>query len=281
MATPTSVDQRHADLSTTATIASPNGQYPIAIAVGTLSATELRLRHRRRHFDHRRHAGHHDHGDGQPRLDLDLRPGPHLHRRSSARPSAATRRPPAPSSSRSTAVPSAQPSHWSTARPRATLLSSPHAGSHTIEAIYSGDGIYATNSQAVTQTVSPAMLTITADNQTKVYGAALPTLTASYSGFVNGDTSDQPDHPAHAQHYRHRQQQGRGEPVRDHRLGSSRQRLHDHLCTRHPDRHPCGADNHGRQPDQGLRCRAADSHRVVFRLREWRHPEQPDHPAHC
>ena len=40
-----------------------------------------------------------------------------------------------------------------------------------------------------TLTVTPAGLTITADNQTKVYGAALPTLTASYSGFVNGDTS--------------------------------------------------------------------------------------------
>ena len=40
-----------------------------------------------------------------------------------------------------------------------------------------------------TLTVNPAALIITADNQTKVYGAALPTLTASYSGFVNGDTS--------------------------------------------------------------------------------------------
>ena len=38
-------------------------------------------------------------------------------------------------------------------------------------------------------TVTAAPLTITANNQTKVYGAALPTLTASYSGFVNGDTS--------------------------------------------------------------------------------------------
>ena len=38
-------------------------------------------------------------------------------------------------------------------------------------------------------TVTTAPLTITANNQTKVYGAALPTLTASYSGFVNGDTS--------------------------------------------------------------------------------------------
>ncbi|NCD67744.1 MBG domain-containing protein, partial [Mucilaginibacter agri] len=37
-------------------------------------------------------------------------------------------------------------------------------------------------------TVTPASLTITADNQTKVYGAAVPALTASYAGFVNGDT---------------------------------------------------------------------------------------------
>jgi hypothetical protein len=31
-------------------------------------------------------------------------------------------------------------------------------------------------------------LTVTANNQTKVYGAANPALTVSYSGFVNGDT---------------------------------------------------------------------------------------------
>ena len=35
--------------------------------------------------------------------------------------------------------------------------------------------------------MTPAALTITADDKSKVYGAALPTLTASYSGFVNGD----------------------------------------------------------------------------------------------
>ncbi|WP_435009062.1 MBG domain-containing protein [Tundrisphaera lichenicola] len=40
-----------------------------------------------------------------------------------------------------------------------------------------------------TLTITPAPLTITADGQSKVYGAALPPLTASYSGFVNGDTS--------------------------------------------------------------------------------------------
>jgi len=37
-------------------------------------------------------------------------------------------------------------------------------------------------------TVTPATLTVTADSQSKVYGAALPALTVSYSGFVNGDT---------------------------------------------------------------------------------------------
>jgi autotransporter-associated beta strand protein len=68
-------------------------------------------------------------------------------------------------------------------------LSSPDAGGHTIEAIYEGSNSYETNTQTMTQTVTPAALTITADNQTKLYGADLPALTASYSGFVNGDSS--------------------------------------------------------------------------------------------
>ncbi|MEN9573644.1 MAG: hypothetical protein RL514_1499 [Verrucomicrobiota bacterium] len=38
-------------------------------------------------------------------------------------------------------------------------------------------------------TINKAALTITADNQNKAYGSANPTLTASYSGLVNGDLS--------------------------------------------------------------------------------------------
>src|SRR5205814_1284888 len=38
-------------------------------------------------------------------------------------------------------------------------------------------------------TVTPAVLTVTADDQTKAYGAANPPLTVRYSGFVNGDTA--------------------------------------------------------------------------------------------
>src|SRR5262249_6259056 len=37
--------------------------------------------------------------------------------------------------------------------------------------------------------VTPAPLTITAGNASKVYGAPVPPLTVSYSGFVNGDTA--------------------------------------------------------------------------------------------
>jgi hypothetical protein len=40
-----------------------------------------------------------------------------------------------------------------------------------------------------TLTVSPAALTITAANASKLYGAALPALTAGYGGFLNGDTA--------------------------------------------------------------------------------------------
>jgi len=42
---------------------------------------------------------------------------------------------------------------------------------------------------AVTVNILPAPLTITPDNNNKVYGADLPVLTASYDGFVNGDTA--------------------------------------------------------------------------------------------
>jgi hypothetical protein len=65
------------------------------------------------------------------------------------------------------------------------------AGSHTITASYNGDaGDGTSSSPNFAQTVNPAPLTVTADNKTKVYAQANPALTASYSGFVNGDTVD-------------------------------------------------------------------------------------------
>ena len=48
---------------------------------------------------------------------------------------------------------------------------------------------YTTASATVNLTVNQAVLTVTANNASKVYGTANPAFTPSYSGFVNGDTS--------------------------------------------------------------------------------------------
>ena len=111
-------------------------------------------------------------------------------------------------------------------------------------------------------TVTPAALTITADNQTKVYGAALPTLTASYTGFVNGDTpasltrsprsAPPPPRPATSAAYTITAS------------GAADLGLHDPLRGRHAHRHVRELDDHGRQPDQGLRRGVADAHRVSY-----------------
>ena len=70
-----------------------------------------------------------------------------------------------------------------------TVTAASHVGSYAITAAGAVDADYTISYVTGALTVTPAALTITADNQSNVYGAALPTLTASYSGFVNGDTS--------------------------------------------------------------------------------------------
>jgi uncharacterized protein (TIGR03437 family) len=62
------------------------------------------------------------------------------------------------------------------------------AGGHTIQAAYTPSGNFAGSSNSTSITVQKAGLTVTANNQSKVYGAALPTLTAGITGFVNNDT---------------------------------------------------------------------------------------------
>src|SRR5262249_30698565 len=53
----------------------------------------------------------------------------------------------------------------------------------------SSNSNYAISYVAGTLRVTKAALTVTANDQTRAYGAANPTLTASYAGFVNGDTA--------------------------------------------------------------------------------------------
>jgi RHS repeat-associated protein len=72
-----------------------------------------------------------------------------------------------------------------------SATSSSAAGSYAINAA-SGSlsaANYTFNFVNGTLTVGKIVLTVTANSTSKVYGAALPSLTASYAGFVNGDTT--------------------------------------------------------------------------------------------
>jgi hypothetical protein len=72
----------------------------------------------------------------------------------------------------------------------ALTIASLTAGSHTIIASYSGDVSYAASSSApLPQSVTPAPLTVTANDASKVYGQANPAFGATYHGFVNGDNA--------------------------------------------------------------------------------------------
>jgi hypothetical protein len=65
------------------------------------------------------------------------------------------------------------------------------AGTNAIVATYSGDANNnpSGNSLAGNQVINKATLTVTANNASMIYGGTVPTFTASYTGFVNGDTS--------------------------------------------------------------------------------------------
>jgi uncharacterized membrane protein len=71
----------------------------------------------------------------------------------------------------------------------ATVPANSHAGSDPITISGAVDPNYSISYASGTLTIAPAPLTITADDKTKAYGAPLPSLTASYSGFVNGDSA--------------------------------------------------------------------------------------------
>ena len=68
-----------------------------------------------------------------------------------------------------------------------TALPSSIAGTYSITATGAIDANYAISYVAGTLTVTKATLTITAEDKSKLYGAAMPALTYIYSGLVNGD----------------------------------------------------------------------------------------------
>src|SRR5260370_19494054 len=77
----------------------------------------------------------------------------------------------------------------------AATLSAPlgglSAGSHpaAVSVSFAGTTVYPPSSASGDLTIPPAPLTITASSAATIYGAAPPAITASYAGFVNGDTT--------------------------------------------------------------------------------------------
>ena len=132
-----------------------------------------------------------------------------------------------------------------------TATAQSSVGTYSITASGAVDPNYTIGYVAGTLTVTPAALTITANNQSKVYGAALPTLTASYSGFVNGDTSSSLTTQPTVTTTATAKQLGRH--LLDHSERRRRSELHDQLCGGYADRDYCRIDDHREQPEQGLR----------------------------
>jgi hypothetical protein len=65
------------------------------------------------------------------------------------------------------------------------------AGTHTIEASYTSanSSPFGNSSSTLSQTVTPAVLIVTANDARTVYGSALPSFTDTMTGFVNGDSA--------------------------------------------------------------------------------------------
>ncbi len=70
-----------------------------------------------------------------------------------------------------------------------TATSASPAGTYPITATGAVDPNYTFTYQAGTMTIGKAPLTVTADNKSMPLGGPLPTLTVSYTGFVNGDNA--------------------------------------------------------------------------------------------
>ncbi len=76
-----------------------------------------------------------------------------------------------------------------------TATAASDVGTYAIVAAGATDANYEITFAPGTLTITPASLQIIADNKLKTYGAPLPAFTATYSGFVNGDTPASLDTP--------------------------------------------------------------------------------------
>jgi hypothetical protein len=108
-----------------------------------------------------------------------------------------------------------------------TATSSSPVGTYPIGVSGATDPNYTITYTGGTMTVQPAALTITANAATMSFGGALPALSVSYTGFVNGQTAA-------------------GGHLPDHSLRRGRPELYDHLCDRNANHSGGHTDHHGK-----------------------------------
>ena len=129
-----------------------------------------------------------------------------------------------------------------------TATAASPAGNYPITASGAASPNYTFSYVNGTLTVNKAALTITAANASKLYGAALPALTASYSGFVNGDTAGSLTTPPALSTTATAASPAGSYPITRQRRGQPE--LHLQLCQRHTHREPGCAYHHRRQRQQ-------------------------------
>ena len=164
--------------STTATVTSPVGTYPVSITGGLSSAN----------YSVAFVNGTLTVSKGTPTVTVVSSPNPSIYGTSvaltAAVPAGATGTVTFEDNGR--AIGSAMPNSVTTVTfTNSTLV----VGTHPIIAVYSGDTNYnGANSLLLTQVVIQATLTVTANNASRAYGTVNPALTSTITGFVNGDT---------------------------------------------------------------------------------------------
>ena len=159
-----------------------------------------------------------------------------------------------------------------------TATAASAAGTYPITASGAVSANYTISYVSGTLTVTRAALTVTANNQTKAYGAANPTLTVSYSGFVNGDTAASLTTPPTVSTATTATSAVGTYPITASGAVSANYTIS--YVSRHADGDARGADGDGGQPDEGVRRGEPDVDGELQRVRQRRHGGEPHDPAH-
>ena len=164
----------------------------------------------------------------------------------------------------------------------ATAGSPVQTGGYPITASGAFDPDYSISYQPGTLTVTPAPLTVRANATSKVYGAAVPLLTDTISGFVNGDGPGVVFGAADAHDHGDGRKRRRSLPDRDRRGIAQCRRLclpRGRIDRQQPDCQPGSVDDRREPADLGCRLIDPGPDRLLQRIRQRQRAGKPEHTA--